>query len=103
MKSCTWSISFDFLRLKSEQNLAHSPAMPRLPFAHPGVVGFEPRHMPFEIGCSSLSKRKSQNPSSLRLLSLSKHSNFENRNGFAESRASEKNGPFGEETADPAD
>jgi hypothetical protein len=33
---------------------------------------------------------------SLEFISISKHSNFENRTESAESRASEKNGPFGE-------
>jgi hypothetical protein len=42
-------------------------------------------------------QKELQNPVSLRFVSLSKHSNFENRTESAESRASERNGPFGEE------
>jgi hypothetical protein len=43
------------------------------------------------------------NPISLQFISLSKHSNFENRTESAESRALERNEPFGEEGADSAD
>ena len=42
-------------------------------------------------------QRELQNPVSLELISLSKHSNFENRTESAESRAPERNEPFGEE------
>jgi hypothetical protein len=38
-----------------------------------------------------------QNPISLNSISISKHSNFENRTEFAESRAPERTEPFGEE------
>ena len=44
-----------------------------------------------------------QNPTSQRFISLSKHTNFENRTKSAESRAPEINGPFGEEIAGSAD
>jgi hypothetical protein len=42
-------------------------------------------------------RKEPQNPVSLKFMSLSKHLNFENRTESAESRASERNGPFGEE------
>ena len=38
-----------------------------------------------------------QNPISLQFISLSKHSDFENRTESVESRAPERNWPFGEE------
>jgi hypothetical protein len=38
-----------------------------------------------------------QNPISSEFISVSKHSNFENRTVSAESRALERNEPFGEE------
>ena len=42
-------------------------------------------------------REQRQNPISLQFISLSKHSNFENRTESAESRAPEINGQFGEE------
>jgi hypothetical protein len=41
-------------------------------------------------------REEPQNPISLEFISLTKHSNFENRSESAESRAPERNGPFGE-------
>ena len=43
------------------------------------------------------------NPIASEFTSVSKHSNFENRTESAESRAPERNEPFGEEGADSAD
>ena len=44
-----------------------------------------------------------QNLTSPHFVSLSEHSNFENRTKLAESRALERNEPFGEECAGSAD
>jgi hypothetical protein len=44
----------------------------------------------------SLVRQKLQNLFPSKLISNSKRSNFENRTGSVESRASERNGPFGE-------
>jgi hypothetical protein len=48
-------------------------------------------------------REKLQRPISSEFISASKHSNFENRTESAESGALERNEPFGEEWADPAD
>jgi hypothetical protein len=48
-----------------------------------------------EIGDSPL-REKRLNLFPLKFTSSSKRSNFENRNEWTESRASERNGPFGE-------
>jgi hypothetical protein len=58
--------------------------------------GIKRRYGDFEIGCSCLSEGSYINPMSLKLVSLSKRSNFENRTESAESRAPERNEPFGE-------
>jgi hypothetical protein len=57
----------------------------------------------FELGRSRLFERGYRTPVSMAFISLSKHSNLENRTESAESRAQERNGPFGEERADFAD
>ena len=44
-----------------------------------------------------------QNPTSSEFISRSKHSNFENRTEYAESRALERIEPFGEEWAGSTD
>jgi hypothetical protein len=43
------------------------------------------------------------NPISSEFINVSKHSNFENRTESAESRALERNEPFGEEWADSSE
>jgi hypothetical protein len=48
-------------------------------------------------------REEPQNPASLEFITLPNHSNFENRTEPAESRAPERNGPFGEERAVSAD
>jgi hypothetical protein len=45
----------------------------------------------------SLVRKELQNPLSFGFISISEHSNFENRTVFAESRGLERNEPFGEE------
>jgi hypothetical protein len=62
-----------------------------------GAEGIEPRYGDFELGCSRLFERSYRVPISLAFISLSKYSNLENRTEAAESRAPERNGPFGEE------
>jgi hypothetical protein len=42
-------------------------------------------------------RKELQNPISFGFISISKHSNFENCTVLAESRAAERNEPFGEE------
>jgi hypothetical protein len=55
-----------------------------------------------EIGHSPIrEKRPKRFPSTL--ISCSKRSNFEDRTESVKSRASERNGPFGEKQADSAD
>jgi hypothetical protein len=44
-----------------------------------------------------------QNPFSSEFISVLKHSNFENRTEPVESRALERNEPFGEKWGDPAE
>ncbi len=60
-----------------------------------------------EFGCDLQTFRfchsSYRSPISSAFIRLSKHSNLENRTESAEARASEKNGPFGEEQADFAD
>jgi hypothetical protein len=61
--------------------------------------GFEPRYGGLEIIYQTLSpvRKKRQNLFPLKFISNSKRSNFENRTEWMESRASERNGPFGEQ------
>lgn len=47
--------------------------------------------------CSCPSERSYRTPISVAFISLSKHSNLENRTESVESRAPERNEPFGEE------
>jgi hypothetical protein len=59
----------------------------------------------WRIGNQPLSpvQEELQNSISLKFISLSKSSNFENRTESTKSRAPERNEPFGEECADAAD
>jgi hypothetical protein len=60
--------------------------------------GFEARYGELESdGALSPVREKPQNLFPLRLISNSKRLNFENRTEWVESRASERNGPFGEQ------
>jgi hypothetical protein len=59
-----------------------------------GAEGIEPRYGDFELGCPGLFDRSYITPISLAFISLSKHSNLENRTKSAESRTPERNGPL---------
>jgi hypothetical protein len=65
--------------------------------------GFEPRYGELEMRRSRLSERKRQNIVPMKFLSRSRCSNFGDRAEWMESRASERNGPFGEQKASSAD
>jgi hypothetical protein len=80
--------------------LAGLSVIVRASFSTPGLPGWGGRiRTPrWRNGSRKLSpvRAKPQNLFSLKLISNSKRSNFENRTGSVESRASERNGPFGE-------
>ena len=62
-----------------------------------GAEGIKLRYGDFEIRFARLSKRSYRTPISLAFISLSEHSNLKNRTEFAQSKAPERNEPFGEE------
>jgi hypothetical protein len=61
-----------------------------------GATGFEPLDGELKTGRSRLPEENGKNLFPLKFISNSKRSNFENRIESVESRASERNGPFGE-------
>jgi hypothetical protein len=65
-----------------------------------GGLGRKASNLEMEISksdCFCLFERSYKTAISLEFINISKHSNFENRTEFAESRAPERNEPFGEE------
>jgi hypothetical protein len=87
-------------RAESQQNATVSTGARPLPLVE-RVVGWRRRYRTsiwrFRTRCSRLFERSYRTPISFAFISLSKHSNLENRTESAESRAPERNGPFREE------